>query len=228
MKNIRCYNCQYIMGVPDDTTETVCPKCGAKLRLAPPAAPRPEQMAPRAQAPQSPAPAPVQAGTQQPVPAPAPAPAAGNVAAMLFNPNIPSYFDGKLRHLIGLNIVCFLQLVFTLFIGTPWVIIKRKKWILKHTIVRGQRLKLTARGSQLIGCFIKWFFLTFFTVGIYALWIPIKYQQWYASHLEFDGDPIPPMELPKRQRKQMEKEAEKMRAQAQKEAEKAAKKAAKG
>ena len=117
--------------------------------------------------------------------------------------------------------------MFTLFIGTPWVIIKRKKWILKHTIVRGQRLKLTARGSQLIGCFIKWFFLTFFTVGIYALWIPIKYQQWYASHLEFDGDPIPPMELPKRQRKQMEKEAEKMRAQAQKEAEKAAKKAAK-
>lgn len=54
-----------------------------------------------------------------------------------------SYFDGKLRQYVGLNIVCLLQMIFTLFIGTPWVIIKKKKWLLKHTIVYGQRLKLT-------------------------------------------------------------------------------------
>lgn len=206
MKNIRCYNCKTILAVPDDTTETTCSQCGAKLRLAPPAQPRPAaaQQAPAQPATQQ---APVPAPVQTPAQAPAPVPAAGGAAAMLFNPNIPSYFDGKLRHYIGLNIVCLLQLVFTLFIATPWVIIKRKKWVLKHTIIRGQRLKLTARGSQLIGSFIKWFLLTCITLGIYGFWIPIKYQQWYASHLEFDGDPIPPMELPKKQQKKMQKNA---------------------
>lgn len=200
MKNIRCYNCKAILAVPDNTTETTCSQCGARLRLAPPA-----QQQPAAAAQQTPAQPMSQVPAPAPVQAPAPVPAAGNAAAMLFNPNIPSYFDGKLRHYIGLNIVCILQTVFTLFIGTPWVIIKRKKWILKHTIIRGQRLKLTARGSQLIGSFIKWFLLTCITFGIYGFWIPIKYQQWYASHLEFDGDPIPPMELPKKQQKKVQK-----------------------
>ena len=135
---------------------------------------------------------------------PAPVPfAPGNAAGH-------SYFDGKLRQYVGLNIVCLLQMIFTLFIGTPWVIIKKKKWLLKHTIVYGQRLKLTARGSQLIGNFIKWILLSAITLGIYAMWIPIKYQQWYASHLEFDGDPIPPREMPKKERKALEKKQAKL------------------
>lgn len=42
------------------------------------------------------------------------------------------------------------------------------------------------------------------------MWIPIKYQQWYASHLEFDGDPIPPREMPKKERKALEKKQAKL------------------
>ncbi len=218
MKNIKCYKCGAIFAVPDDTMETVCKVCGAQLRLAPPS------------------PAPVQAPAFSPAPTPAPAPmpvapgaapaprAYSPAAASLFDPNIPSYFDGKLGQYIGLSIVCFLQALFTLGIGIPWVIIKKKKWVFKHTIIRGQRLKLTARGSQLIGNYIKWFLLTCITFGIYGLWVPIKYQQWYASHLEFDGDPLPPYELPKKVQQQMQKEKEKEARRAQKEMEKAAKK----
>lgn len=214
MKNVRCCKCGRILAVADDATETVCTQCGAKLKFAPPA-PAPAPPAPAPPAPAQAPPAPAQAP---------PAPAAAPVAAPLAAPGVPpapvpfapgnaaghSYFDGKLRQYVGLNIVCLLQMIFTLFIGTPWVIIKKKKWLLKHTIVYGQRLKLTARGSQLIGNFIKWFLLSVITLGIYSMWIPIKYQQWYASHLEFDGDPIPPREMPKKERKALEKKQAKL------------------
>ena len=207
MKNIKCYKCGAILAVPDSTQETTCTACGAKLRLAPPA----------------PAPAPVQAPTpvtQGAAPVPAPVQQAP-AAAALFDPHIPSYFDGKLWQYIGVNIVFTLQCITV--IGIPWAIIRKKKWVLKHTIVRGQRLKLTARGSQLIGSFIKWGLLTVITCFIYGFWVPIKYQQWYASHLEFDGDPIPPYELPRHAKKRMEKEKEKAAKKAEKEMKKAAK-----
>lgn len=209
MKNVRCCKCGRILAVADDATETVCTQCGAKLKFAPPAPapapPAPAQAPPApAQAPPAPAAAPVAAPLAAPGVPPAPVPfAPGNAAGH-------SYFDGKLRQYVGLSIVCLLQMIFTLFIGTPWVIIKKKKWLLKHTIVYGQRLKLTARGSQLIGNFIKWILLSAITLGIYAMWIPIKYQQWYASHLEFDGDPIPPREMPKKERKALEKKQAKL------------------
>ncbi len=98
-----------------------------------------------------------------------------------------SYFDGGLLGLLGVKILSAFVSMITLGFAWPAMYCFEKRWIYKHTVVGGYRLKFTGTGMQLFGKYILWTFLTIITIGIYGLWLPIKYQKWETKHIEIDS-----------------------------------------
>ena len=98
----------------------------------------------------------------------------------------PSYFEGKLIALIGINLLTFFLTIISLGFAYPAMYCMKKRWIYRNTVVGGYRLKFTGKGRQLIGKYILWSFLSIITIGIFTLWLPIKYQKWETKHVEID------------------------------------------
>lgn len=96
-----------------------------------------------------------------------------------------SQFNGKLRGLIGVSILQFLMIVFTLGIATPWAVCYKERWMAKHTVIDGRQIAFDGTGAQLFGNYIKWFLLTIVTLGIYSLWLRIKMKKWVVGHTHF-------------------------------------------
>lgn len=99
-----------------------------------------------------------------------------------------SKFKGRLIGLIGVNILCFIIIVFTLAIAFPAAVCIKQRWIAKNTIIDGKRLIFDGNGWQLFAHYMKWFLLTIITLGIYSLWLSIKMKQWIVSHTHFVED----------------------------------------
>lgn len=97
----------------------------------------------------------------------------------------PSYFDGGLLGLIGLNLLVWLLSLITLGLAYPWVICIKLSWKMRHTVIGGRRLRFTGTGIGLFGNWIKWFLLTIITLGIYGFWMHIKVIQWETKHTVF-------------------------------------------
>jgi len=93
-----------------------------------------------------------------------------------------SKFTGGLLGLIGITIVAFIIVVFTLGLGLPWAVALKQGWIARHTIIDNRRLTFDGRGGQLFGNYIKWFLLTIITVGIYGFWLGINMKKWVIKH----------------------------------------------
>jgi uncharacterized membrane protein YjgN (DUF898 family) len=96
-----------------------------------------------------------------------------------------SKFDGGLLGLIGISILQFLIIVFTLTLGTPWAVCMGERWYVEHTTIDGKRLYFDGTGGQLFGKYIVWFLLTIITLGIYSLWLTIKMKAWVVKHTHF-------------------------------------------
>ena len=61
-------------------------------------------------------------------------------------------------------IACYLIVLFTLGIGTPWAFCKIQRWRAKNTTIEGKKIKFIGEGSSLLGKFILWYFLTIITL----------------------------------------------------------------
>ena len=93
-----------------------------------------------------------------------------------------SEFNGGLFGLIGISILQFLLIVFTLTLGTAWAVCMKFRWYAKHTRVNGKQLEFDGKGIQLFGNCIKWFILSVITLGIYTFWLGIKLEKWKMKH----------------------------------------------
>lgn len=93
-----------------------------------------------------------------------------------------SEFNGGLLGYIGIELLVFVIIVFTLTLGTAWAVCVYQRWYAKHTKINGKQLVFDGKGIQLFGKYIAWFFLTVITVGIYGLWLPIKMAKWRMKH----------------------------------------------
>lgn len=93
-----------------------------------------------------------------------------------------SKFTGGLLGMIGIGILQWIIITFTLGLGVPWAICLKESWYAKHTIIDGRPLKFDGTGAQLFGNYIKWFLLTIVTFGIYSFWLNIKMRQWVVKH----------------------------------------------
>lgn len=98
-----------------------------------------------------------------------------------------SYFDGGLLGLIGVNLASFFLSLITIGLAWPAIYCYKMRWIYRHTVVGGYRLKFNGKGSQLFGKFIVWMLLTIVTATIYAWWLPIKIRKWETKHIEIDS-----------------------------------------
>ena len=94
-----------------------------------------------------------------------------------FNEDVAGFF--------GNYIICYLIIVFTLGIGTPWAICRMEGWKANNTTIDGRKVKFVGEGSHLLGKFIVWYLLTIITVGIYGFWAAVKMQKWKTEHVVF-------------------------------------------
>jgi uncharacterized membrane protein YjgN (DUF898 family) len=95
-------------------------------------------------------------------------------------------FDGGAATYWGTSILAFLITVLTLGIAYPYALVLKQRWVAKHTIVKGFRLKFTGTGIGLFGNWIKWFLLCVITLGIYAFWVVPRLNRWIVEHTDFD------------------------------------------
>lgn len=97
-------------------------------------------------------------------------------------------FDGGAATYWGTLLAAILITIFTLFIGLPWALCLKQKWICKHTYINGKRLKFIGSGGSLIGLWIKIWFLSIITLGIYQIWAAPALQKWIVEHTEFEDN----------------------------------------
>ncbi len=96
-----------------------------------------------------------------------------------------SKFTGKLSGLIGIGLLQWILIFFTLGLATPWAVCIKEAWMAEHTVIDGRRIKFDGKGGQLFGNYIKWFFLTIITLGIYSFWLSINMKKWVVKHTHF-------------------------------------------
>ena len=93
-----------------------------------------------------------------------------------------SKFNGGLLGYIGIGLLMFVIIVFSLGLATPWAICIGHRWYAKHSIIDGHQVVFDGTGWQLFGNMVKWLLLTIITLGIFGLWLPIKNTQWVVKH----------------------------------------------
>jgi uncharacterized membrane protein YjgN (DUF898 family) len=99
-----------------------------------------------------------------------------------------SYFDGGILSYFGWLILGFLVTTLSLGICFPWALCMSYRWITKHTIIKGRRLKFTGTAIGLFGHWILWLFLSLITLGIYSWWLSIALEKWKVSHTAFEDE----------------------------------------
>lgn len=103
--------------------------------------------------------------------------------------NEGSYFDGSTLGLIGISLLFWCLIAFTLGIGTPWAVCKYHSWKSSHTVINGRRLKFVGTPGDFFKIFIKCFLLTIITCGIYSIWLYVAEEKWVAKNKTLDDAP---------------------------------------
>ncbi len=104
------------------------------------------------------------------------------------NQNNKSYFDGGYFAFIGYSLLVGFVTVITLGIALPWMACLFQRWIAKHTVICGKRMRFDGKGIGLLGSYLLWLFLTIITLGIYGFWMTINIAKWFAKHTHFEGE----------------------------------------
>lgn len=66
-----------------------------------------------------------------------------------------SKFTGGLLGLIGIGLLSFFMIVFTLGLALPWAVTIKEGWYAKHTTIDGKQLIFKGSGGRLFGQYIK-------------------------------------------------------------------------
>lgn len=98
-----------------------------------------------------------------------------------------SKFTGGLLGLIGIKLLMFFMILFSIGLLTPWAVCIKENWYTKNTYIEGKQLKFIGTGSSLFGQFIIWFLLTIITLGIYGFWLSINMKKWVVRNTVFDS-----------------------------------------
>ena len=119
-----------------------------------------------------------------PVPVDEPAEGGKGKKKEVIDPN-GSYYDGKWYGLFGHILLATLVEIITLGFGTPWAICYITKYVVKHQVVKGRRLKFDGKAGQLFGRYLLWVLLTIVTLTIYLWFLPTAMLKWFGKHITF-------------------------------------------
>ena len=95
-----------------------------------------------------------------------------------------SEFDGSILGFLGMGLGCMLFTGVTFGVGLPWALVWWQRWVTKHTIIGGYRLRFTGSGSGMLWRWVKMELFTLITVGIYGLWAWRYLKRWTVEHTE--------------------------------------------
>ncbi|MBQ3220714.1 MAG: hypothetical protein IJB34_01980 [Clostridia bacterium] len=93
-----------------------------------------------------------------------------------------SEFNGGMLGYLGISLLTFIHILFTLTIGTAWAMCRFWRWQAKHTKLNGKQVVFTGKGGELFSSLVIWFLLGVITVGIFWLWVPVKMEKWRVEH----------------------------------------------
>ena len=82
-------------------------------------------------------------------------------------------------------LACYVIIIFTLGIGTPWAFCKLERWKANNTSIEGRKIVFIGEGSALLGKFILWYILTIITLGIYSFWMITKLEKFKVENTVF-------------------------------------------
>jgi len=94
-------------------------------------------------------------------------------------------FDGGVATYWGTFLLAALVTLVTIGIAYPWALCMKQRWVAKHTIIDGRRLRFTAGGMNLFGHWLLWWLLLVVTVGIYGIWLGPRLRRWVVEHTDF-------------------------------------------
>lgn len=97
-----------------------------------------------------------------------------------------SIFDGGLLELIAIRFIGSIITIVTLGICAPWAVVAVERYMAKHTIIDGKRLRFDGTATQLFGNWIKWLGLIIITFGIYSFWVNLAMKKWIVKHTHFE------------------------------------------
>lgn len=95
-----------------------------------------------------------------------------------------SEFDGSILGFLGIRLGCLLFTGVTIGLGLPWALVWWQRWVTKHTIIGGYRLRFTGSGAGMLWRWVKMEFFTIITVGIYGLWAWRYLKRWTVEHTD--------------------------------------------
>ena len=96
-----------------------------------------------------------------------------------------SYFDSSILGFLGIRLGTALFTLVTLSLGLPWSLVWWERWVTKHTVLEGHRLRFVGTGGGLFWRWVKMLFFTIITIGIYGLWAWRYIQRWKVEHTQF-------------------------------------------
>ncbi len=99
-----------------------------------------------------------------------------------------SYFDGGFWGLLGYNLLTNFVTAITFGIAFPWMYCLKQRWIARHTVVCGKRMRFDGTGGSLIGHYLLWLLLTVVTFGIYGWWMNIALKKWITKNTHYIGE----------------------------------------
>lgn len=102
------------------------------------------------------------------------------------NESAESSYDGKVGAMFGFKILGFLAGVFTFGLAKTFVICKREKYFVTHTLINGAPIYFDGTGFGLLKKQALWGALTVATFGVFALWRDQQRRQWICSNLSND------------------------------------------
>lgn len=98
--------------------------------------------------------------------------------------DIQSEFVGSTGKWIGLSIGCFFLSLIP-FIGLPYAICIKQKWIMQHTKFVGMNMEFIGKTGDLFLNMFKWGFFFIITFTLYGLVVPMKFLQWKTKNTIF-------------------------------------------
>ena len=101
---------------------------------------------------------------------------------------VKSTFNGCVTEFVGIFCLSFFITIFTLGLGTPWVVCMHNRWHINHKVIDGKQIVFDGRGIGLFFCYLWWFFLFIITLGIYGFWIRVRYHEWVIKHTHIVRD----------------------------------------
>ena len=101
-----------------------------------------------------------------------------------------SYFDGSWLELLAFKSLKTGLGILSLGFLSPWGDCYYYRFLYKHTVYNGKRLKFEGNPSELFAENFKWTLFQIITFGIYSFFVPVRKKEWELSNVHFEDEEL--------------------------------------